>query len=147
MKKVAIVDIAEDSSLFLKRAEGGFSFFEIETASLGVYDSQEKKFLTIKTKLSIGPLDRRKFKGGSHSGSPLFAILLPVEMAFVNTANKSALILDDSEEVKNLFAWGGRHDFLKNIKDMSFLPASHTERNPWKAKWLLRKFWDSDEFS
>jgi hypothetical protein len=146
MRKVAIVDIAEESSFFLKRSEGGFSFFEIETASLGVYDSQEKKLQTIKTKLSIGPLDRKGFTE-CYSGSLPFVILLPEELAFVNMVNKSTLVLDDSEEIKNLFAWEERHDFLKNTKNMSFLPSSNTERNPWKVRWSLRKFWDSDEFS
>ena len=145
MKKVAIVDIAHDSSFFLKRGAEGTSFFEIETASLGVFDSEEtleKRFQIVKTKLSVGVLDREKYKD-AYSGKAPYIIFLPQETPFENTVEGNRLILGEGKEIEKLFSWEERHNFFNSIKDMSSLPSSEDEENPWKARWSLRKFWNA----
>ncbi len=146
MKKIVIVDIAEDSSYVLKRGVDGSSFFEIKTASLGVSypEGLENKYQLIKTKLSIGRCLPGFFQG-AYSGQEPFAIFLPDDLAFENAVNRNTLILDESEEIKKLFLWENRLNFFGHIKGMSFLPLSEEEKDPHKVRWILRKFWDGEE--
>lgn len=145
MKKIAIVDIAHDSLFLLKRVVDGTSFFEIETASVVVSDSEEtfeNRYKILKTKLLIGKFDWEHNSPYIKEG--MLGIFLPSKPVFenvVNVVDGCHLILEESQETEKLFSWEERFNFFTTIKDHSFLPSAKNEKNPWQVRWRLKKFW------